>query len=179
MSDFTVILPVVDHQTFDERYDAIFEQLNDRHATVHLVARAGSVSAASPALTPQQQAQMVRLSMSLKCEALDRLVQALTPRYPNLSFEFHVESRSPDRLLISLCARLAPQVIVMDQGTLGQETTPINAAIQQLADAWDIALWSVEADITGLRPTTRRRMPDVYSGAELTHASARAMPKID
>ncbi|EAR09953.1 hypothetical protein [Reinekea blandensis] len=179
MSDFTVILPVVDHQTFGERYDAIFEQLNDRHATVHLVAQAGTVAAATPALNPQQKAQMNRLSMSLKCEALDRLVQALTPRYPNLSFEFHVESRSPDRLLISLCAQLAPQVIVMNRGTLGAEATPINAAVQQLAEAWNIALWSVEPDITGLQPRTRRPMPDVYSGAELTHASARAMPKID
>lgn len=180
MTNNHVMLPILGHPVMDAQYDSILAQLNERHATVHLIAQADSslLSGADKPLNDRQRQQLEHMTLCLKCEALDRLVDPLRSRFPEIEFEFHAPVQALEKTLITLCARFDAQAIIVDDRALSEQAgSSLHAALQNLATHWDMPVWHVGAatshNITGLPNGSSSAL---YSAAAIARASSSSMP---
>lgn len=183
MKAYHVMLPILGEPAFDAQYDALLTQLNERNATLHLIAQADSTLLVQEAerLNDRQREQISQLTVCLKCEALDRLAESLKAHYPRLEFEYHADTQSIDKSLITLSARLEPHaVIIDDRQMIDQAGSSMQAALHNLSTNWDLPVWHVgSADDAANGHRTATPASVMHSGASLAQASARAMLKAE
>ena len=149
MKSHNVILPVRKAQKIDANYGQVFDYLNSRHATVHLVVindHTPVVYSDSAALRAQQ-AQVHKMTQFLKYEMLDRMAISLQASYPNLSFEYHVEIEPLNRVIATLRERFDAQMLIVDQRCL--DTQGLNAddrALQYVISMLEMPIWIVGSE---------------------------------
>lgn len=149
MKDYNVVMPVGTDLTIDERYDAVLAHLDERKATLHMIAQAdnSSLGLDRASLTAIQSEQVDRMAVCLKCEALDRFAQTIQARYPNLEFDFHADTQPLDRQLLSLNAHLEPHAVLVDSRTIPAGTgSPVQAALQSLVNGKDLPIWHIDGE---------------------------------
>lgn len=146
MQNIHVVMPVNQALSIDARYDAALAYLVQKNATIHLV----SVTHDLPIIYDEtahlraQQEKVCRMTRLLKYETLDRLADSMTDRYPDLTFEYHVEADSFRRVIANLQHTFQIQCLLVDQRVLTSFLSrEKNDALQYLVAITELPIWVV------------------------------------